>query len=92
MPTTLARYSRSSASLTFTVLGVVDDVRVGDDVSLLVDEEAGPERLLAHHLVAASFAAAAAPAHAVRPAEEGEHVFEAGEVDAVLDLAPAARS
>ena len=50
--------SRSSASLTFTCVGVFDDVRVGDDVPGGVDEEARAERLLLLHLIATALATA----------------------------------
>ena len=44
---TLAVNSRPSCSVTFTSLGVVDDVVIGQDVAVLGDDDAGAEPVLA---------------------------------------------
>ncbi len=45
VPTTLAMNSRLSDSRTVTSVGFVDDVRVGDDVAVAGEDEAGSGRL-----------------------------------------------
>ena len=74
-------------------VGAVDDVRVGHDVTLRVDEEARAERLLLHDLVAVALAAVgtAVPVRAL--VEEREELAEVGEAElAARDRAPRARS
>ena len=59
-------------SLTLDLIGVFDDVRVGDDVTRSVDDEPRPERSLAKDLVAAPVASAAGPSRAGEDAERVE--------------------
>ena len=83
LPTTLALELAVVGELDLHRVGVVDDVRVGDDVPLRVDEEARAERLLLHDRVAVALAAAgrpgAVPAAALALVEEREEIAEARE-------------
>ncbi len=65
------------------LVGVVDHVRVGHDVTLRVDQEARAERLLLLDLVAVALALALVPGDAASLAlvEEGEEIPEAGEAE-----------